>query len=189
MRRVVITAFAALIFLPVAMKSRKSRDVPVLAAFHPSSSSGVCVKVSGDVVHPGIYCVSANELAISVIKMAEPLRPLRRYENCAAAAGPLPNGSAVRLSTLPDGSPLLTLERITVAERVVLGIPLEISAMGEADFDRLPGIGPALARRIVEYRQNNGGVLRVEDLAAIEGIGEKKYKKILPYFQLPANTE
>jgi competence protein ComEA len=69
-----------------------------------------------------------------------------------------------------------------VPERMVLGIPLDISVMSEADFDRLPGIGPALARRIVEYRQNNGGILRVEDLAAVQGIGEKKFNKLRAYF-------
>jgi competence protein ComEA len=71
---------------------------------------------------------------------------------------------------------------MSVSERITLGIPLDISVMNEVDFDKLPGIGPALAQRIIEFRQNNGGVLRVTDLAFIEGIGEKKYRKIKEYF-------
>ncbi|MEI7817041.1 MAG: helix-hairpin-helix domain-containing protein, partial [Desulfuromonadales bacterium] len=77
---------------------------------------------------------------------------------------------------------LMTLEQMTVSERLVLNIPLDISSMSEIDFDRLPGIGPSLANRIIMHRQNNGGILRLEDLVSIEGIGEKKYKNIKKYF-------
>jgi competence protein ComEA len=185
MRRVVMVVCAALLFVPVAMKSRKSREIPALSAFRVLSGGRVSVKVSGDVLHPGIYAVPANSLAINAIILAEPLRPLKQYMIDTSAARPLLNGSAVKFALQPDGSLLLTMDQMTVSERLVLGIPLDITTMSEADFDRLPGIGPALARRIVEYRQNNDGILRVGDLAAVEGIGEKKYKMILTHFQHP----
>lgn len=94
----------------------------------------------------------------------------------------LRNGSAVTLSVQPGGSLLLAMGQMTVSERMVLGIPLDISTMSEADFIRLPGIGPALARRITVYRQSNDGILHVEDLVAIKGIGEKKYEMLRTYF-------
>lgn len=188
MRRVVLVVCAALLFVPVTMKSRKSRVIPAHTAFRALSSGSVLVKVSGNVLQPGIYEVPANSLAVSVIKMAHPVRPLRQPKSEPAAA-PLPIGSAVNLSVQPDGTYLLTTDKIGTSERLVLGIPLDISIMNEADFDRLPGIGPALARRIVEYRQKNGGVLNVNDLAAVEGIGEKKYKMIRACFQPPLITQ
>lgn len=185
MRRIVMIVCAALLLFQVAMKSRKSRDLSAHTAFHALSSGRISVKVSGDVLHPGVYQVPANALAIGVTKMAVPLSPLPQSKAGAAAAGPLLNGSAVRLTVLPDGSPLLTLDKMTVPERMVLRIPLDISIMNEADFIRLPGIGPALARRIVEYRQNNGGILNAGDLSMIEGIGEKRCKALSTYFQPP----
>ncbi len=45
----------------------------------------------------------------------------------------------------------------------------------------LPGIGPAIAGRIVEYRQQKGKFSSVEDLANIKGIGPKKLEKLRPY--------
>lgn len=184
MRRLVMTMVAALLFLPVLMKSRAGQEVPARAAFRALSSSGVLVKVSGDVRYPGVYEVAANSMAVTAINLAQPVRPLQ-----PALSGPadrlLSNGSAVAVTRLSDGSSRISVSRMTVSECLVLGIPLDISTMNEADFDRLPGIGPALARRIIEYRQKNGGTLRVSDLAAVEGIGEKKYGKLLPYFQVP----
>jgi competence protein ComEA len=184
MRRFVMIVCAALLFVPVIMKSRTSQDIPAHTAFRALSSGRVSVKVSGDVLHPGIYTVPAKSLAASVINMAEPLRPLKQVIIDPATL-PLLNGSAVMLAEQPDGSLLLKVDQMTVPERLVLGISLDIATMNEADFDRLPGIGPALARRIVEYSQNNGGILRVGDLTAVEGIGEKKYKLIRTYFQHP----
>jgi competence protein ComEA len=184
MRRVVIVVCAALLFLPVAMKSRTSQEVTARPAFQVLSSGRVHIKVSGEVSHPGLYEMPANSLAISAIILAVPLRPLNKYM-IIPEDGPLMNGSTVNVAVNSDGSHLIMQGHMTVAERMVLKIPLDIATMSEADFDRLPGIGPALAKRITEYRQNNGGILRVEDLAAIDGIGEKKYKRYRTYFQPP----
>lgn len=189
MRRVVMVVCAVLLFVPVAIKSRTKQETPVRAAFRVLSSGRVSVKVSGEVLYPGIYQVPANSLASAVIKMADPLQPLKRYNTDSSAARPLLNGAAVRLLEQPGGQLLLTVDEMSVPERLVLGVPLDITTMSEADFERLPGIGPALARRISVYRQKNGGMLRVEDLAAVEGIGEKKYKMMLGCFQHVVNID
>jgi competence protein ComEA len=141
------------------------------------------IKVSGDVEQPGIYEVPANTLAITVIKMALPVKPLGSDTVEAVGTSPLLNGSAVSLTAGVDGSPHITVGCMTVNERMVLRIPLDIAKMSEADFSLLPGIGPSLARRIVMKRQENGGVLHLNDLATIEGIGEKKMALIRKYVQ------
>lgn len=179
---------AALLFVPVVLKSRTGQDVTDRTAFRVMSSGRMLVKVSGDVTHPGIYEVPANSLADVVIKMALPVRPLKQPIDDPSARQLL-HGSAVKLAIKPDGSFLLSSGYMTVPERIVLGIPLDISTMSEADFDRLPGIGPVLAKRIIEYRQKNGGRLRVGELKSIDGIGESKYRMIMVYFQHPLNTE
>jgi competence protein ComEA len=68
------------------------------------------------------------------------------------------------------------------AERLVMGIPLDINAMTETDLENVPGIGPALARRITIFRQNNGGRMSVQDLLFVEGIGEMKFETLRRYF-------
>jgi len=53
-----------------------------------------------------------------------------------------------------------------------------------AQLDALPGIGPKVAARIVEYRQKNGGFKKIEELMNIKGIGEKSFLKLKPYISV-----
>lgn len=55
---------------------------------------------------------------------------------------------------------------------------ININTADKAELDKLPGVGPALAARIVEYRQANGSFTDVADLKKVSGIGEAKFKQI-----------
>jgi competence protein ComEA len=60
----------------------------------------------------------------------------------------------------------------------VLILALNLNTATARELESLPGIGPALARRIVEFRQKSGGFRRVEELLAVPGISERKWKAI-----------
>jgi competence protein ComEA len=57
---------------------------------------------------------------------------------------------------------------------------LDLNTAMAADLERLPGIGPVMAKRIVEYRQTHGPFKRLEDLRQVKGIGAKTYAKLAP---------
>jgi competence protein ComEA len=61
---------------------------------------------------------------------------------------------------------------------------IEINHASAEDFERLPGIGPELARRIVAYRKKHGPFRRVEDVLVIRGIGPKKWKALRPHLRV-----
>jgi competence protein ComEA len=55
---------------------------------------------------------------------------------------------------------------------------LDLNRATEQDLEALPGIGPVLAERIVEYRQVRGVFRDVEQLRRVKGIGKKKFDRI-----------
>ena len=57
---------------------------------------------------------------------------------------------------------------------------LDLNRATEQDFDALPGIGPRLAERIMEYRQSAGAFHSLNELRAVKGIGKKKFERIRP---------
>ena len=52
------------------------------------------------------------------------------------------------------------------------------------DLDAIPGLGPALAKRIVEYRQAHGPFKKIEDLREVSGVGLQNLEKLKPYLGL-----
>jgi competence protein ComEA len=59
-----------------------------------------------------------------------------------------------------------------------VGVPVDINQAGVADLQALPGVGPALAERIVAYREAQGPFQSVDQLAEVKGIGAKKLETI-----------
>lgn len=60
-------------------------------------------------------------------------------------------------------------------------LQLDLNHASWADLLQLPGVGPALAERILEYRDSNGPFERVEELGQVEGIGPKLQERVRPF--------
>lgn len=58
------------------------------------------------------------------------------------------------------------------------GARLDLNRATERELDGLPGIGPVLAGRIVEHRRRHGAFRRIEDLAAVRGIGPRLLERL-----------
>jgi competence protein ComEA len=66
------------------------------------------------------------------------------------------------------------------AGSAIQGETININTANLESLSGLPGIGPELAQRVVDYRSKNGSFKTIEDLKKVKGIGEKIYEKIAP---------
>lgn len=58
------------------------------------------------------------------------------------------------------------------------GEKVNINEAMQTELEELPGIGPSLASRIIEYREQNGDFKKIEELQNVKGIGDAKYNDI-----------
>jgi competence protein ComEA len=63
---------------------------------------------------------------------------------------------------------------------------VNLNTASASQLEALPGIGPKMAQRIVEYRQKNGAFKKVEELMNVKGIGEKSFLKLKPQLTVSA---
>src|SRR5690349_12719569 len=61
---------------------------------------------------------------------------------------------------------------------------IALSSATSAELEKLPGVGPATAKKILDYRQKKGGFRNLDQLLAVKGIGPKKLKAMRKYLRL-----
>jgi len=59
--------------------------------------------------------------------------------------------------------------------------PVDLNRAAAEELAQVPGIGPVLAQRIVDWREENGPFRRIEDLLKVKGIGETSLAKLRPH--------
>ncbi|MBI2118227.1 MAG: helix-hairpin-helix domain-containing protein [Elusimicrobia bacterium] len=63
-------------------------------------------------------------------------------------------------------------------------VELDLNLAAQKDFEALPGIGPSLAKEIIQYRFKNGKFIKPEELLKVKGMGPIRYEALRSYFKV-----
>jgi len=138
-----------------------------------SSATGatIYVHILGAVAKPGLYLLTDGDRAVDLV----------------AAAGGFTD--AADLSGLNLARPLVDGEQILVpnvgeapavpaAGSATAGGKVNINTADETALETLPRVGPAMAKRIIDWRTKNGRFTALEDLMSVTGVGEKTFDSL-----------
>jgi competence protein ComEA len=70
--------------------------------------------------------------------------------------------------------------KAATAATATAAAPVNLNTATAEQLATIPGVGPKMAERIIDYRQKNGGFKKVEDLMNVSGVGEKSFLKMKP---------
>ena len=134
----------------------------------------VVVAVAGKVNRPGVVRLPAGSRVIDALRAAGGLVP-GASTGLLNLARRLVDGEQVLVGVdPPPGAPAGS----SGPSGAAAGGPLDLNAASVADLDDLPGIGPVLAQRIIDWRTEHERFASVDQLREVTGIGEAKFSDL-----------
>lgn len=155
----------------------------------PSATGpGVVVDVEGRVAKPGVRTLPAGSRVIDALTAAGGALPGTDL-SALNQARVLADGEQVLVGvTPPPGPAAASPGRGGKGKAGKAGEggaePVHLNSAAVEDLEQLPGIGPALAQRVVDFRTAHGLFRSVEDLRQVSGFGGQRYQTLAPLLAL-----
>jgi competence protein ComEA len=153
----------------------KTTQLQTLKTVEIRPKISIFVQISGAVAKEGLYKLAAGDRMIDLLKLSKPTNGADLDGiNLAASLSDgqkviVPSKASIRKAELsPDHAPKSSVQ----------GAKVNINAADEKELDSLPGVGPAMAKKIVTYRENKGRFGAIDDIKKVSGISDKKFEQL-----------
>ncbi len=185
---------------PQNESSRVYIEVPTIETFTPTvilptetptptgTPTPLRIYISGEVKHPDVYTLPPKSIIkdaieaaggatadanLDMVNLAQELSD-QQHIHIPAKSDDLPTPPVVE-GGVRSGSAAIVLPEATPTP-----LKVNINTATLQELELLPGIGPAIARRIIDYRVENGRFNTVEDIMNVRGIGQATFEKLKP---------
>ncbi len=153
--------------------------VKVVSPVNYQTDREIVVHVSGEVEKPGVYRFNREMRVQDALERAVPLA--RADVQSLNLAASLKDGQKIVVPVKQEA-----VQSLAAAEPQKPATPnkpakININRAGVGELESLPGLGPAMSRRIISYRESKGLFTSEEDLKNVQGIGDKMYEQIKDY--------
>ena len=148
-----------------------------------NTTESIYVDIEGEVLHPGVYTATSKTRVFEIVEKAggftEQADPALINQAEVVTDGEkitVPaKGSEGGTGDTGDAGKLASAESSGGNQSSGL---ININTAGLELLQQIPGVGPATAQKIVDYRNQNGRFKKTEDLMKVSGIGEKTFEKM-----------
>ena len=180
-----LLAALALLVAAVLLLTRGDDTAPVVimapeaTAAPARAETDIRVQVSGAVMAPGVYAMTESDRVMDAISAAGGVHPdaelsginlARRVQDEAHYRVPFTGES--------DPAPTTTGEEIPLQGSASPAPLVDLNSATSRELETLPGIGPAMAGRIIAHREANGPFASIDDVENVPGIGPKTLESI-----------
>ncbi len=177
-----LLSLASLLLLVSLFNTLSER--PNLGDIPQANPLNTVVEIVGDIPNPGVYSFPGELTVERALRKAGAIGR-REINNPQVLNNTLNPGSKIILIRNPHNMLTVQVARMEPEKCVVFSIPLNLNKVEKEHLTLIPGIGPQLAQRIINYRSKKGGFRNIEELKEVRGIGDKKVRNLERYLIIP----
>ena len=162
---------------------------PAIILLPAPTRAPLVVHVTGAVARPGVYTLPHGSRSLDAIEAAGGFLPdaqssslnlaafLTDGERILVGVRPVPTPTHSISTNINQAIPTLSPSAQGAQPAVPPGL-ININTANQVELESLPGIGPALAGRIIAYREQLGPFMKLEDIQKVSGIGPAIFSNI-----------
>ena len=147
------------------------------------TTTGLTIELAGTIQRTGLLHYSQPPTLQQVLRDSEWFGGDQDVSATPEKAALIQDATLV-VSSGKNGKTFIQQKPLSAKALWILGRPLPLNRVTAEDLDRLPGIGPGLALRIIKYRQAIGNFSSLDQLMEVNGIKEKNFEKIKRFLTL-----